>query len=75
MNKDPGTMQSIFASIPVRFDYPKGNGGNDMEGYKYWGYTNEALVPLAGAGDEDAYKQLFYNLRPIIHIPDCRASS
>ena len=37
-----------------------------MEGYKYWGYTNEELIPLARAGDEDAYKQLFYNLRPII---------
>ena len=37
-----------------------------MEGYKYFEWSNEDLLPLAKEGDEDAYKQLFYNLRPII---------
>ena len=40
-----------------------------MEGYKYWGWKNEELIPLAREGDEDAYKQLFHNLKPIsIHM-------
>ena len=37
-----------------------------MEGYPYWDYKNEDLVILARKGDEEAYKQLFYNLRPIM---------
>ena len=40
-----------------------------MESYKYLGYKNEDLVHLAENGDEDAYEQLFYNLKPlIIHL-------
>ena len=40
-----------------------------MEGYKYWGWKNEELIQLAKDGDGDAYKQLFYNLKPItIHM-------
>lgn len=37
-----------------------------MEDYKYWGYPIKDLLPLARDGDEDAYKQLFYYLKPII---------
>lgn len=40
-----------------------------MEEYKYWGWKNEELIQLAKDGDEDAYTQLFYNLKPItIHM-------
>lgn len=32
---------------------------------KYGNYTNEDLIALAAGGDNDAYEQLFENLKPI----------